>query len=192
MFIAVLGPDGSGKTTIIAKLVDSIYRNGGSAAVFHWRPQFRRNGGPPIVVAEPHGKPMRSLVVSLLKLPYLWWKFTAGYYTQVKPLLRSGNTVVFDRYFHDLLVDPARYRYNAPGFLAKCLAACIPKPDLWVVLDAPLEILRSRKQEVTKEETVRQRKAYVDLAGTLRNAVVVDSSCDTSRIVGEIQDRLRV
>lgn len=185
-FIAVLGPDGSGKTTIIAGLAELI-----DAAVFHWRPQFRRNGGPPIVVAEPHGKPVRSVAASLLKLPYLWWKFTVGYHTRVRPLLRSGKTVVFDRYFHDLLVDPTRYRYNAPKFLAKWVAACIPQPDLWIVLDAPLEILRQRKQEVSRDETARQRQAYRALANILQNASVIDSSANASHVVAAVQERLQ-
>lgn len=190
-FVAVLGPDGSGKTTLIAELTEVVNRSGGCAAIFHWRPQFRRNGGPAIVVAEPHGKPMRSVVASLLKLPYLWWKFSAGYLTQVRPLLRSGKTVIFDRYFHDLLVDPTRYRYNAPEFLARWVAGCIPQPDLWIVLDAPLEILRQRKQEVTLHETARQREAYLALAAVLQNAVVVDSSGAAAHVAGALQEHLQ-
>ena len=190
-FVAVLGPDGSGKTTLIAELTELVNRSGGCAAVFHWRPQFRRNGGPAIVVAEPHGKPMRSVAASLLKLPYLWWKFSAGYLTQVRPLLRSGKTVIFDRYFHDLLVDPTRYRYNAPKVLARWVAGCIPQPDLWIVLDAPLEVLRQRKQEVTINETSRQREAYLALAAALQNAIVVDSSGSATHVAGCLQEHLQ-
>src|SRR5437667_8896666 len=74
-FVAVLGPDGSGKTTVIEQLVQQLRARGHESAVFHWRPQFRRNGGPPIVVADPHSKPPRSPLASVLKLGYLVWKF---------------------------------------------------------------------------------------------------------------------
>ena len=190
-FVAVLGPDGSGKTTLIAELTELVSQTGGCAAIFHWRPQFRRNGGPAIVVAEPHGKPMRSIAASLLKLPYLWWKFSFGYLIKVRPLLRSGTIVIFDRYFHDLLVDPTRYRYSAPKFLAKWVAACIPQPDLWIVLDAPLEVLRQRKQEVTSDETARQREAYLALAAVLESAIVVDSSGSAAHVAGALRERVQ-
>src|SRR5438067_6606379 len=86
-FVAVLGPDGCGKTTVIEQLVKQLRLRGQESAVFHWRPQFRRNGGPPIAVADPHGKAPRSRLASVLKLGYLVWKFNIGYWWRLRPLL---------------------------------------------------------------------------------------------------------
>jgi len=57
------------------------------------------------------------------------------------------------------------------------------EPDFWVLLDAPAEILQSRKQEVPAEESERQRHAYLDLAAHLHDAVVVDASHTLPHVV---------
>ena len=45
-----------------------------------------------------------------------------GYIFKVRPALGRSNFVIFDRYFHDVLVDPRRYRYGGPSWYAKFLA----------------------------------------------------------------------
>ena len=78
-----------------------------------------------------------------------------------------------------MLVDPRRYRYGGAMWLARWVGKIIPKPDLWILLDAPAEVLQKRKQEVPPEETARQRRAYLcishDLKGvrTMADEVIV-------------------
>lgn len=109
-------------------------------------------------------------------MAYFLFDYTAGYAVKILPALAQNNLIVFDRYYHDLLVDPRRYRYGGPMWLVRWIGKLIPKPDLWVLLDAPPHVLQARKQEVTPQETARQREAYLDLANKLPNFHVVDAS----------------
>ncbi len=61
-----------------------------------------------------------------------------------------------------------------------------PKPDLFVILDAPAEVLQKRKREVTPEETDRQRKAYAALADRLERSVVVDADRPVDMVVSDV------
>ena len=127
-------------------------------------------------MTEPHNQVPRAAVSSVLKLGYYFTIYLIGYWLIVRPKLVRSTLVVFDRYYHDLLVDPQRYRYGGPMWLARLVGRLVPKPNLWIVLDAPAEVLQSRKQEVTFEETCRQRKAYLDLARQVPNAAIIDAA----------------
>ena len=113
--------------------------------------------------------------------------YCLGYAIRGYPQLTRATLVIFDRYYHDLLVDTRRYRYGGSRWLAKFIAWFIPKPDLWILLDAPAEVMQSRKQEVSFAETERQTKAYLELAATLPNAHVVDASLDADLVAQNIQ-----
>ena len=52
----------------------------------------------------------------------------------------------------------------------------VPRPELVILLNAPAEVLWSRKQEVPFEEVVRQQKTYRELAERLPSAVIIDAS----------------
>jgi len=95
---------------------------------------------------------------------------------------------VFDRYYHDLLVDPRRYRYGGSLALARVVGWFVPRPNLYLFLDAPTEVIRARKTEVAEAETSRQLKEYRQLARTLRSSVVIDASHPLPIVVGESID----
>ena len=93
---------------------------------------------------------------------------------------------IWDRYYHDRLVDPLRYRYGGPMWLARWVGKLIPMPDLWILLDAPAEVLQARKQEVSFSETTRQRGAYLALMREMDNTVVVDASQPLDKVVADV------
>jgi serine acetyltransferase len=128
--------------------------------------------------------PARGRFASLAKLACFLLNDFAGYLLQVRPLTLRSTLVAFDRYYHDLLVDPRRYRYGGSMRLARWVGACIPGPDLWVLLDAPAAVLRARKAEVALDEAARQRHAYLRLVNRW-NADVVDASVDLDRVVAQ-------
>jgi thymidylate kinase len=64
----------------------------------------------------------------------------------------------------------------------------MPKPDLVILLDAPAELVQSRKREVPLAETVRQRKAYLTLVRGLQNGRVVDASQPFERVTEALND----
>lgn len=193
-WIVVLGPDGAGKTTVISALEESLAARGKDVAVYHWRPGVLRGrtehiGGP---VSDPHGNSSRGAAASLAKLAFLaadWW---AGYLLAIGPKRRSGVFVMFDRGYHDLLVDPKRYRYGGSMALAGLVGRLLPRPALTVLLDAPVAVLRRRKQEVPLEETVRQRQVYLERVTALSNGVVLDASRPVEEVADELLSHLEL
>ncbi|MDX1661275.1 MAG: hypothetical protein R3326_05745 [Gemmatimonadota bacterium] len=173
--LAVLGPDGAGKSTVIDRVTRHLGPRFAGVRRFHLRPHFGRDTsrGP---VTDPHADRPRSAIASAMKLVLWWIDYRIGYARWVRPALRRGELVVFDRYFWDLLADPRRYRYAGSSDLVRSVGRGIPRPDVTVVLDAPVEVLRSRKREVPREEVASQREIYRALAEELDGAVRVDAS----------------
>lgn len=186
-WFAVLGPDGSGKSSVLAALEAQLPPSLGGVAMFHWRPGVvrpdRGDGGP---VTDPHGKPARGPVASVAKLGLLWLDWQLGYWLRIVHLRAKERIVVFDRCYLDLLVDPRRYRYGAGAALARAVGSTFPQPDVLVLLDAPPEVLRARKTEVTLEETVRQRTAYAEAVRSARGGVVVDAAQPLAAVTRDV------
>lgn len=200
LWVAVLGPDGSGKSTLIQNLRQELERAFRRTAVFHLMPGLLRrrgNGGP---VTNPHGKPPRSWMISLLKLLYYLLDYNLGYWFKVRPALVRSTLVLFDRYYDDLLIDPRRYRYGGPTGLARWLRRFVPRPDLFLVLDVPVEKLLARKQEVAPEELRRQREAYRRFALETPNAFLLDGALPLEEVakyaielvLSHLEQRIRV
>lgn len=185
LFVAVLGPDGAGKSTLIEGIVKEVAGAFRRTARFHLMPALLRRQGDGGPVTDPHGKPPRSWFGSLLKLAYYWLDYTLGYWLKIRPLLIRSTLVLFDRYYDDLLIDPRRYRYGGPVWLARLLGRFIPKPDLFIILDLPAEVAHARKPEVPMEEARRLRERYLELAFSLPNAHVVDASRSLEEVVAE-------
>ena len=183
LFVAVLGPDGAGKSTLIEQLRVSLAGAFRRTEVFHSRPNVlggRRTNGP---VTDPHGQLAYPVWLSLLKIPYYILDYCLGYLCKLRPRLVRSTFVLFDRYYDDLLVDPRRSRYGGPSWAVHLGRRFIPRPDLFLILDAPEEQLLARKQEVSLEELRRQRKAYQRLAAELPNAMLLDGSLPPEQVL---------
>jgi thymidylate kinase len=183
MKIVVLGPDGAGKSSVINGIMGQLESRGRAVRMRHLKPRLafphRGNGGA--IVVDPHGKPPRSALVSLAKI--IIWLGEEWYATLFQD--KRGELLICDRYYHDLLVDTLRYRYGGPLWAARLVGVLMPRPKLWLLLDAPAEVLQARKQEVTPEETERQRRAYLRFIRTRRNHAVIDASQALDKVVAD-------
>jgi len=83
-------------------------------------------------------------------------------------------------------VDQRRYRLCVPPFIVRLGHFFLKKPDLVVLLDAPAEVLQSRKQEVPLTETERQRTAYLELVQGLSNGRVIDATQPPEKVGADI------
>ena len=183
--VSVFGPDGAGKSAVLQALEPRLASTAKTINVRHLKADIffrahRQDHGP---VTDPHGKPPRSTAVSLLK--FVLWALE-GWIDRLLLTDRRNRTLdIWDRYFHDIFVDPKRYRYRGPMWLVRAIGWFVPSPDLFIFLDAPTEVLRDRKREVAAEETERQRQAYRDLANRLERVVVVDANRPHDMVVSD-------
>ena len=178
--IAVMGPDGCGKTTVINQLKKDIEPAFRRIQQFHLFPVPQK--GESKAENNPQGKTKRNFVLSVLKLMYFVRIYVGGHFKYVLPAKIRSTFTIFDRYYDDILVDPLRYRNGTPDWVVKFFGLFIPEPELWIILDCPTEVIQARKSEVPPEETERQRQAYLALAKTKKNCIVLN----TNRNVAEI------
>jgi len=150
----------------------------------HLKPQIiiPQRGEPVAVVTDPHGKPPRSTITSLAKI--LIWLLEEWYAHIFQDQRKS--LLICDRYYHDLLVDPIRYRYGGPLWIARLVGKMMPQPDLWILLDAPAEVLQARKQEVSLKETARQRIAYLTFVRSQKKYMIVNASQALDRTIADV------
>lgn len=183
-WVAFMGPDGCGKSTILTAVTREFAPAFREVKYFHMRPRVigrkPTNRGP---VTDPHGQPPRGMAASIAKVIDLFADYTLGWIFKIRPAAIRTVMVLFDRCFYDLLVDSRRIRYGGPPWLLKAAARLAPRPDLVILLDAPAEVLWSRKQEVSMEEVARQRESYLALCRDLPSAVVIDASQPADKVI---------
>jgi thymidylate kinase len=185
LLIAVMGPDGAGKSTLIKHLVQAVGPAFQHHRIFHWRPMLLWRRKSKYDTSNPHGQRQHSWPWSIARLSGHLLDYWLGYWLVIRPLLARSGLVVFDRYFDDVLIDPKRYRYGGPLWLARILRRVIPKPDLVLVLDVSEKVLLSRKQEVAPEELRRQRQLYSRSVKGTPGARVISAADSESHVVAE-------
>ncbi len=196
VWVAFMGPDGAGKTTVgeayrarLSTLFDQSHQR-----QFHWRPRWLPAPGKlaghaetDIVIDDPHGKPPRGRLVSLLRFGYFWLDFVFGHWVRVRPLLMRRHLVSFDRCYFDFLVDPRRFRLSVPRGLMRLFAHLVPQPELIFVFDAPASVLHARKQELAPAEIEAQLVALRELARRYPAMHTVRVDREVSDIVDELE-----
>jgi thymidylate kinase len=225
--VALVGPDGAGKSTISARLatadlprpVKTIYMGVNLEASSMMLPTTRlmlavkkaRGGRPDLVASslrdvEPgdvgtvsDGTAVRRSAKASAKEAArlgVWmleeWlrQAIASWHTA------RGRIVVFDRHFFaDYYHADVQERPVARGPVRRLhgwmLAHAYPKPDLVIMLDAPAEVLYSRKQEATVDWLEQRRLQYLELAAVVPEFVVVDVDRPLEAAVADTVEAIR-
>lgn len=183
--IALLGTDGSGKSTVIdaikPSLMDATHK---AMRIKHLRPGLLpplgrikdRDHDATIKAANPHADPPSGYLLSLVRLAYYFLDYTLGYWLQVRPVLaKSPTLVLYDRYAHDIMLDPKRVRIKLPQWILRVFVNLVPQPDLIICLHAAPEVLASRKQELPADEIKRQVNDLKAFAEREKKAVPVNT-----------------
>ena len=186
LVVAILGPDGVGKSTVVREVRATSEPAFFFTRVVHFPPRLARlfQGER---VSEPHRLAAWPLPISAFKIMYWVVSITLDYFLHLRPQMVRATLVLYDSYLLDILVDPLRYRYGGPLWLARLVWRLSPQPETVVILlDAPIETIGMRKRELPFEEMARQRKAYRALMKDLANAVVVDASRPTKTVAADV------
>jgi thymidylate kinase len=180
--ISILGPDGSGKSTIIDKLFkQNIFRN---KYYFHLKP-LKQKRSENVVCEDPHKFPLYNSLKSYVKLLYFIFQYSFGWIKNITPLGFKSSLIVFDRYYDDILADHKRYRYGGRLSVVKFIRNFIPKPDIYFILTTDAHIIHNRKKEVTFEELERQIKEYDKLVDN-KTYFHLDASKDPDQITNDM------
>ena len=173
LFVVFLGPDGSGKsstTDLLAGLLGSqpsvlpvhrVYLGSGQPLLPTRRLMRRLHGksrGKPGA-----GRPVRDVAPRRLRgALHVMADEILRYWVEVRPRLAPHGIVLADRYAYDIL------RINNPtvrrGWFRRLAAALIPAPHVTFFLEGDPEVITARKKELTLNETIRQQRAYRELA----------------------------
>jgi thymidylate kinase len=189
--VALLGADGSGKSTVAGAFIELLRPTfpPGKGLEIHWKPvvffrKRRKARGTPVI--DPHGKPPRNPLASLMYFGGHWLEFVLGWGLQVRPALFHGGLVLIDRYYYDFLVDQRRFRLNLPAWVLRAGLALVPKPGLVFLLDAPADVLQARKQEVSAVEAARQVKAYREVVAKLPNGRILEATQPVAQVAADM------
>jgi thymidylate kinase len=166
MTVALLGPDGAGKSTAAAAIAGSFY--------FPVRVMYMSPGQP-----APRWRPPGLGIAMRLSAQLTRWLWARSHTAR-------GRLVLFDRYAFDALL-PARRPLSRPSRLRRwVLGRACPPPDLTVVVDAPGELLYARKGEHGAAVLEAERRAYLALSRRLPRASVVDGTRDADQVRRDI------
>ena len=134
LFLALLGPDGVGKSTTTARIKQDLTSLFSQQREFHWRPQLimprpeepetNVSGLQEMFSQNRHGDPPRGFLISIARLLGVMLDYWIGYVAQIRKQLARSGLIVFDRYYHDIFVDSLRYRYGGPRWLLRALRVC--------------------------------------------------------------------
>jgi thymidylate kinase len=163
MTVALVGPDGAGKSSAAAALARSFPL---AVRVVYMSPAITPRQRP-----SPRGARLAVRIGAQL------WRWC-----RAQALRLRGRLVVFDRYAYDALL-PARWPLGPRGRLRRWLLghAC-PAPQLIVVLDAPGALLHARTGEHDPVVLEAERRAYLRLARARAPAIVVNASHTPERV----------
>lgn len=214
--VALVGPDGTGKTTVSRRLaavlpfpVKTIYMGINPETSGLMLPTTRlllslrhmrgrrtdlvASSDPARAAARPPDeypavvRGARSGLALLNWLAEEWFRQGVAAYHKLR-----GSVIVFDRHFYadyyhfDVAPTSHSSRPIARRVHGFHLAHLYPKPDLVVCLDAPAQIVAGRKREATVEWLERRRQQYLELAETVESFVVVDAAAPLDQVTNDV------
>jgi thymidylate kinase len=178
LFIAIIGTDGCGKTTIIGALSEALSPAFRKQAKYHWKPTILGKGlAENSFVPEPHRLPPRSASLSFCKIIIYSIQYLLGYLLIMYPKKIRSTLIIFDRYYYDLLVDQRRFRIKLPKRVLEIFLKVIPKPDIVFCLRTKPVIAFKRKNELGIIELQRQVSEFERLRGRIgKRFFVIDNN----------------
>lgn len=189
MTIALLAPDGAGKTTLARNLAEDPYikaqviymgRSRGSQSTnLHIADWLRRNFPQYFGDNPAADRPFLFRALNyFLSLTEHWYRLALGIYHKLR-----GRFVVFDRYMYDSWLNPQQ---KQKPFHDRIFEIAWPNVDMAVVLDAPGRVLYERKREHSPEFLEQQRRKYMLMKERIPNVSFVNAARTEAEIKQQV------
>lgn len=168
LFVVLIGPDGSGKSTVAGLLPIELERAFRATWRFHWRPNLfpklsrrdtDRSAGGSEGIAPPQDAAY-GRVTSCVRFLYYLMDFAVGYWLVIYPRKARTTLIVGERYFADVVVNPQRYGFALPSWLLRLGARLVPNPDVTILLVNEPAVVHARKPELSSESISEQMRQY--------------------------------
>jgi len=197
VFVVLVGPDGSGKSTVSELLALELQESFAGVWRFHWRPGLLPKLSRPKAAPVAHGEervgpsPPESSkytgVISLVRFIYYLLDFVFGYWFVIFPRRGRCMLVIGERYYPDVIVHPERYGFSVPRWLLRMAGKCVPSPDLIVLLKDDPEVIYARKPELLPESIASQLAQYEEELLHWPHSSVIETSNGAGAVVQEIR-----
>ncbi|WP_028059861.1 nucleoside/nucleotide kinase family protein [Candidatus Solirubrobacter pratensis] len=164
--VALLGPDGVGKSTVAAAIAGGFPLESRIIYMGLWK----MTGNRPPGLAAAAVRPLR-----------IWRRYLLAQYHQLR-----GRLVIYDRYVYEaqLPPQPPLTALKRPYFWL--LAHAVPRPAATVVLDAPAAVAYGRKNENPPAQIDADRRVYRQVASRVPGAEIVDASRELAAVRAEV------
>ena len=157
--VALLGPDGAGKSTLAAGLVSSLGLPARLVYMGLW--QGEGESDEPVPLA-------RALLAAAARPLKSWRRAAIGLYH-----LSRGRIVVHDRHPFDALIPPEPPHLRLKRAFFGFLAHSVPSPSLALVLDVPSDVTRYRRPDEDPDRLELARRQYRHLGTRLPRAQIL-------------------
>ena len=196
--LVLMGPDGSGKTTVAKALLESnvIKRLFGKREYVYRRflvPWFKK-----IFLMIKKKNKVKFLdfttessalptpfgfIKSVLYILYLGVEYFLGHY-YVRRKKSNCTLILFDRYYYDYMIFEEYKR--CPRWLFFLVFKIIPRPDAIIYLKNDPQVIYTRKPERSIEEIKRQSEICEEIVRHFPNTNIIETTCGLEEVVGKI------
>lgn len=183
LFVVIVGPDGSGKTTVAEGMCVALKRRpfkrceAGAmsfgllprlGSLLPWRRTLRMSSN-----LEAHSARPLSVVHSVVLA--LWTALDmAGGRILVRRKKGQGVFICHARYYYDYYFQPGHRR--TPRWILRAIELLVVKPDLILFIDRPAEDIYRDKPELAVEEIAEQQQRIKALLRGCPNSVILDGN----------------
>ncbi len=194
VLIAVVGPDGVGKSTLTSRLQKRVKELRQSSTCVYMGPwghsilpvsKLVRLIGAPGTLSRRLDIPLIPQLRWLVYLAVLGAEFLVRHVVRVIPACRSHSVVFSDRYFYDVGAGYKKLAVGECQGLRQLFCRLLFHPDLTIFLLASPNTVASRKDQLNDTEVAAFNRAYHVIAQRL-DMVIVESNKQTEVVVESV------
>tara|TARA_B110000459_G_scaffold151060_1_gene164757 strand:+ start:494 stop:1093 length:600 start_codon:yes stop_codon:yes gene_type:complete len=148
--IEIFGVDGAGKSYLASKIIKKNLKNKKiKVKIIHlWKFQDTNQN---VNTQKPYLKSNYIYPVSLIKEFYIMIQIIILIF-KIFSMRKSSEVYIFERSIYDVIIDPSRYRLSHNPILIKLIYNIFFKDTKKVYIDASYEIIKKRKDELSKKK----------------------------------------